>query len=344
MELKESKQRKCGRCSKPHKIFLAYGPHYFCENHFLEFFEKRVKKTIRKFHLISPGEKIVVGVSGGKDSLTTLFLLNEFFSESNELTALMLDEGIKGYRDKALKIAVMQCRQWKIPFKIVKFKEKFGITMQEIMKKIKGKGELGSSCSFCGPMRRHLLNTASRELKADKIATGHNLDDEVQSIAMNFFDNDMLRMARLGAIAGVKPFNQFVPRIKPLYECPESEIIAYANLKEIKYYGEECCPFSWQAKRNEFRSMVNQMESKFPGTKYSILRFFLQLKPLIESKYSKAELKECSFCGAPSSKEYCALCTKLKNLSEQKIVRQGKAVTKKKGRKLSCAQTKKLKK
>ncbi|MEW6294924.1 MAG: TIGR00269 family protein [Candidatus Diapherotrites archaeon] len=342
MELKESRQRKCDRCSRPHKIFLAYGPHYFCEKHFLEFFERRVKKTVRKFRLIKPGERIAVGVSGGKDSLTTLFLLNEFFSKSNELTALMLDEGIKGYRDKALKTAVMQCRQWKVPYKIVKFKERFGITMQEIMNKIEGKEELGSSCSFCGPMRRHLLNAVSMELKADKIATGHNLDDEVQSIAMNFFDNDLLRMARLGPIAGVKAFHQFVPRIKPLYECPESEIIAYANFKGIKYYGEECCPFSWQAKRNEFRSMINQMESKFPGTKYSILRFFMQLKPLIEGKYKKAELKECSFCGAPSSKELCALCSKLKNLSRQKIVSARKTEAKKEGR-LSCAQTKKLK-
>lgn len=308
------KEKKCDRCSLKSKILLPYGPHYFCERHFLEFFEKRVRKTIRKFRLFSKGERIVVGVSGGKDSLTALYLLDKFYSSTNEIHALMLDEGIPKYRDKALEIAKKNCKEWNIPFTVVSFRKRFGITMLEIMKKIKKKKELGSACSFCGPMRRNLLNEVSKGLKADKLVTGHNLDDETQSIVMNLFDNDLVRMARLGPKAGIKSFKQFIPRIKPLYECPETEIIAYADFKGIKHYREECCPFSWQAKRNSFRKMLNEFEAKFPGTKHSILKTFLQIKPLMEKKFIEWKVKECIECGAPTGGRVCKTCIQLKKL------------------------------
>ncbi len=302
---------KCDKCSKKAKLFLAYGPHNFCSEHFNSFFEQRFRKTIRRYKMLKKNDTVVIGVSGGKDSAVTLHLLNKFYSRPQTIKALIIDEGIPNYRDKAIKIAVKEVKEKGIEFKIMSYKEELGMQMTDVMKKTGRKKVLGSTCAFCGPFRRKLLNDGAIEMQATKLATGHNLDDEIQSIAMNFFDNDLKRMSRLGAVT--KGGKKLVPRIKPLCLAPEREIIAYTELNEIKYFKEHCCPFSWQAKRNEFRSMLNKMETKFPGTHYSILSTFENLKPLIKNRFK--EEKFCKQCGSPSSKELCSVCEKLLKLA-----------------------------
>ena len=307
-------EHKCNKCDKNAKMLLTYGPHRFCEQHFLEFFEKRVRKTLRKYGLVKRGEKLAVGVSGGKDSVTVLYMLNKILGKGNEITAVLIDEGIPGYRDKALKVAEKNCSEIGVQYETFSFKEMYGTTNSEIMKKIAGNKELGSSCAFCGVLRRNALNAAALKLKADKLVTGHNLDDEVQSILMNFFENDWKRMVRLGAVAGGSKSKEFVPRIKPLYETPEQEIVAFVNFTGLKVYSEECCPFSWQAKRNEFRTMLDKMETKFPGTKYSILQSFKTIKPKLSVSDFAGELKKCGKCGNPTSGEICRVCIQLEKI------------------------------
>jgi len=301
----------CDKCSKKSKFRLNYGPMNFCSDHFNSFFKQRFKKTIRKYNLLKKKDVVVLGVSGGKDSMTALHLLNKFFSKEQTIKALMIDEGIPNYRDKALKLAKKEVKKLGIEFKEISFKERLGKTMIDVMKKTGRKKLVGSTCAFCGPFRRKLLNEGTIELHGTKMATGHNLDDEIQSITMNFFDNDLKRMSGLGPITqGTK---QLIQRIKPLYLSPEKEIIAFAELNEINYFKEHCCPFSWQAKRNEFRGMLNQMENKFPGTFYSILSAFENMNPLLKDKFK--EENYCQKCGSSSSGKICAACMKLKKLS-----------------------------
>ncbi len=283
----------------------------YCPEHFNNFFEQRFKKTIRKYSLLKKKDVIAVGVSGGKDSMTLLYLLKKFYSKEQKIKALMINEGIPKYRDKSLKLAKKEAEKLEVEFKEISFKERLGKTMIDVMKKTGRKKTIGSTCSFCGPFRRKLLNEGAIELNATKLATGHNLDDEVQSIAMNFFDNDLKRMSRLGA--KTKGTKKLLPRIKPLYLTPEKEIIAFAELNQINYFKEHCCPFSWQAKRNDFRSMLNQMENRFPGTFYSILSSFENFQPLLKDKFK--EENYCKECGASSSKNLCSACVKLKKLS-----------------------------
>lgn len=309
-------KEKCVKCSKKAVINLAYGQHRFCAEHFNEFFEKRIRKTLRKYRLIKSGEKIAVGVSGGKDSMVVLHMLNKTLRKGNEITAIMVDEGIPKYRDVAIKLAVEECEKIDVAYEIVSFEKMYGLTNIEIMKKISKDKSLGSSCAFCGVLRRDALNKTALKINADKIATGHNLDDEAQSILMNFFDNDWKRMSRIGAISNSKKLKEFVPRIKPLYETPEEEIILYAEMNEINYYKGKCCPFRWMAKRNKFRNMLNDFETKFPGTKYSILQSLETIKPNIQNLNKKSELKKCKKCGNPSSSDLCQVCrqiAKIKN-------------------------------
>lgn len=311
-----SKKSNCDKCKKNAKILLPYGPHNYCKEHFIRHFERRVKRTIRNYGLVKPKEHIAVGLSGGKDSAVTLYLLNKIFSKSNRITAIMVDEGIPKYRDRALKVAKENCGVLGVDYELRSFKEEFGLTMASAMKKISKNKKMGTSCSYCGVLRRSLLNKTAKEIKADKVATGHNLDDETQSIVMNFFDNDLRRLARLGAVAGILGFKQFVPRIKPLYETPETEVTSYANFLGIKYFRkEESCPFRWQAKRNAYRSMLDKMEEKFPGTKYSILRSFIGIKPKIKEFAGKSgKMGKCEICGGPSSGRICQTCKQIKKL------------------------------
>ena len=150
------------------------------------------------------------------------------------------------------------------------------------------------------------MNRFAREMIAGKLATGHNLDDEAQSVLMNVFDADFARMARIGPKSPVT--KGFVPRIKPLYSSPEREIIAFAKIAGIKYFEQKSCPFKWQAKRNDFRQMVEEFESKYPGTMFSTVKFLKEVKESAGKKAWSGKLETCSKCGEPCSGKVCKAC------------------------------------
>lgn len=328
----------CNRCTAESKIFLPYGSHNFCAEHFLEFFERRVRKTTRMNGLVKPHEKIAVGVSGGKDSMTTLFLLNKIFGKGIELHAIIIDEGIEGYRDKAVKIATEQCEALEVDYTVVRQKQELGYSTDELAMKIAGNAALGAStCSFCGVFRRHILNKYALELSADKLATGHNLDDECQSIVMNIFNNDIAKLARLGPIVNMHAKDGMVPRIKPLYECPEKEIIAFAAFAGIEHYSEECCPHSYQARRNAYREMLNKMEEQFPGTKFAILGSFEKMKPGLQQISAGEKVQHCEQCEMPSSGKICNTCSQLAKLQNYEKI---KTSSKQKDTSKTCLTTK----
>ncbi|MAG22262.1 MAG: TIGR00269 family protein [Candidatus Diapherotrites archaeon] len=309
---------KCDRCESKAAIELLYGPHKFCKDHFTHFFEKRVKRTCRTNGLVGKGEKLLVAVSGGKDSCVALYLMHKIFGKSNELEALLIDEEIEGYRDAALNFAEENCKAWGIPFTRISFKDEFGFTMVDVMKKTGAKKRIGGTCSFCGVLRRKIMNQYAKKLGANKLVTGHNLDDETQSTLMNVCEADIQRLVRLGPITRMKKGKGFVPRIKPLWDSPEIEIIAFAHYKGVKHYEEQCCPFKWQAKRNTYRSVLNHLESQFPGTMYSILSFLKQAKPKLAGKSAKVKLNACKECGEPTSGKECAACKLIKKITDAK--------------------------
>jgi len=311
--------QKCDRCQKQAKIFLPYGPLWLCESHFLEFFEKRVRKTINRYKLVKPGEKIAVGVSGGKDSITALHLLKKIFPKGTEIVGVCIDEGIKGYRDKALKVAKGHFEELEVDYTVLKMKKELGFSMTEIAKRLherKGEQETQGTCSYCGVFRRKMLNDFAVGEKCDKLATGHNLDDEAQTILMNVLQNDFEKFSRLGPITtGGKGF---VKRIKPLYETPEKEIIAFTQFQGLKVYSAECCPFSWQAKRNAFRKALDEIAEKYPNAKHSAISFQQKISPFLEKRESQEAMEYCRACGMPSSGIECAACTQLKKLINKK--------------------------
>ena len=303
----------CKNCIGKPVIQLTNNNVKLCKNHFIKYFEKKVKKTIIKFNLIEKDDKTCVAISGGKDSIAVLNVLSKIKGKDKKfrIETILIDEGIKDYRDKTMKDAASFCERNNIKLNIFSYKEEFGYTLDEILKKLKI-----MPCSICGTLRRYLLNKKARELGFTKLATGHNMDDEAQSILMNQLRNNMKVNARLGPINGIKKDSGFVKRIKPLYLMTEKEVASYVFLKGFNVRFAEC-PYSDVGYRSEVRDLLNNFESKYHGTKDSIVNSFLEILPMLKEKYKEeSSLKYCSLCGEPTSKEKCQACVYVKKLTD----------------------------
>ncbi|VVB59233.1 tRNA 2-thiocytidine biosynthesis protein TtcA [uncultured archaeon] len=157
-------------------------------------------------------------------------------------------------------------------------------------------------------MRRFLLNKTARNIGADVLGIGHNLDDETQAIMANYIRGDLLRGVRLGANAFSVQDRRFVPRIKPLREVPEKEVALYAILKGLNPDLAEC-PYAEESFRWDVRNILNELEAKYPGTKYSVLRTFDRIKPALgKATVGDSKINTCKLCGEPASNDVCKVC------------------------------------
>ncbi len=216
---------RCDKCSAPAIIFQKYSGLHLCQKHFLADVEKKIKREVRKAKVEGT---LAVALSGGKDSAVALYVLTELLSKSRtKIVAITVDEGIAGYRDIALRTAASLITQLGIEWRVISFEQQFGVRIDEVMER---------PCTLCGILRRSLLNRAAKEIGAAALATGHNLDDEAQTILMNYLRGDIDRLLRLdhSIKAGL------VRRIKPLKYVPEKEIALYAIIKGIPVDLEEC--------------------------------------------------------------------------------------------------------
>jgi len=292
-----------------------YSGEKLCGKCFCKSIESRVRGTISKYEMLEPRDKIVVAVSGGKDSVTLLHILTKIekvFPEAT-LSAVTVDEGIKGYRDEALKVAAKNCRKLGVEHLVTSFKEMYGYQLDEIVKTIWEREEKGlTPCSYCGVLRRRALNTVAREADVNKLATAHSLDDETQTMILNIIHGDAIRIARAKPVlTEIHP--KLIQRVKPLCEVPEKEIAFYAYLRKIEFQGIPC-PYAQTALRNDVRTMLNRMEEKHAGTKFAIFRSIERIRPALEAMAEEAKLKDCRICGEPTVGELCKPCQMLQEL------------------------------
>lgn len=292
----------CRNCNiKP--VYKMLNDKNLCKKCFIKYFERKVLKTIRLYKLISKNDAVVCGYSGGKDSVTNLYILNNLLKKyGKQPIALAIDEGIRGYRNKTLDDARKFCKQYKIPLKIISYKKEFGTTLDRFLRKWKGR-----PCTPCGVFRRYLLNKGSRELGATKLATGHNLDDEAQSILMNQIKGNMQLSAKLGPVTGVLVHPKFIRRVKPLYFMTEKEVTVYAKLQGFPVHFSEC-PNFYDNFRDYIGSILNSLEVKYPGAKHGFINAFLQVLPSLRERYQHDEIGTCNSCGEPATKNKCKAC------------------------------------
>ncbi|NYZ78322.1 TIGR00269 family protein [Candidatus Micrarchaeota archaeon] len=307
----------CNKCGKREAIIeIRYASSDFCRNCFMEFFEKRVKKANYDFKLARRGDVIAVGVSGGKDSTAMLYILDKLAREIGEITLvpILVNEGIKGYRDKTAKKAREACERLGFELREYSFEKEYGLTMDGTAA---FKKREYPTCSYCGVWRKALLNKAALEAGANKLAIGHNADDTAQTFLMNLMRRDLPRLTRSGPLSGVVERDCFARRIKPLIYVLERETAHYAELLELPYY-RGSCPYSVEAMRGVVKDFLNAAEFKHPGTKLALLSSFLALKKELGEKTGELDsdesLKKCGECGAPSASASCRACAFLKEL------------------------------
>lgn len=259
-----------------------------------------------------------MALSGGKDSVVALHILNSL-RERNiiDLIAITIDEGIEGYRDEGIKIARENARQLGIEHRIVTFKEYFGRTLDEMMSKnlkreLKNKEtEPRHACTYCGVFRRWILNKVAQEEGATKIATGHNLDDETQSILMNYLEGNLNNLIRIGPKSESKN-RKFTIKIKPLREIPEKEVALFAVAADLKVHLAGC-PYAGDSFRGEVGRFIKELTENHPTIMYSTLRGFDRIKPVIKKDITtKKSTGTCKRCGEPSAGELCKACTFLR--------------------------------
>ncbi len=302
--------KECSFCGRRAVYYEKTSGVYRCDRCFEERVEKKFRQTISKEDLVSNGDKVVAAVSGGPDSVTNLHLLNDYSNHRDiELVSLTIDEGIEGYRDESESIARQNAEELGVTHWTISFKEVFGKTLDELAR-ISEERDGPNPCTLCGILRRSLLNQAARELEADKLAIAHNLDDEVQTIMLNYLRGDISRLYRLGAKSKGK--EGFVPRIKPLREISEKEAAIYGMLKDLDIHLGNCPYISGM--RSEVRTFLNEMEKNHPTTKFKVLRMFDKLKPHLPKSSEEFELGECEVCGEPATEDLCRSCELLEKL------------------------------
>jgi uncharacterized protein (TIGR00269 family) len=307
----------CTLCERREAVFMRpYSGEKLCGRCFCKSIENKVRATISRYEMFQPNDKIMVAVSGGKDSITLLHILNKIEKAFPEATlcAVTVDEGIRGYRDEAVKLAVKNCGKLGVEHIVTSFKERYRYKLDELVSMIGERCEKElTPCSYCGVLRRRALNTAAREAGVDKLATGHNLDDETQTMILNILHGDALRIARVKPVlAVVHP--KLIQRVKPFCMVPEREIAFYAYLKKIEFQGIPC-PYAGTALRNDIRTMLNRVEKKHAGTKFTIFKSMERIRPALEATAEEAKLQDCKRCGEPTIGELCKPCQMLEKLS-----------------------------
>ncbi|MHC1590711.1 MAG: TIGR00269 family protein, partial [Candidatus Helarchaeales archaeon] len=156
-------------------------------------------------------------------------------------------------------------------------------------------------------LRRRALNMAARKHDATKLALGHNLDDEAQTILMNVLRADLERIYRLDPRPVLK-HPKLVPRIKPLREIPEKETSLYLYHEKLPFHSVEC-PYTPMALRRQIQSVLNELEAKNPTIKFNLLRFFDKLHPILQEHPPLTKsFKICSKCGEITNATTCKYC------------------------------------
>lgn len=289
-----------------------------CKEHFIVRFEERVRSTIADNGLLPSPEasahaspRICVAVSGGKDSLTTLFVLRRI---GYAVEALAIDEGIAGYREHTLEDLRAFCGAHNIPLRIVAFADEVGAPLDAMLAD-------GSRhpCMVCGTYRRALLNKHAQGY--DLVATGHNADDEAQSVLMNLLKANSF-FARGGpkvGFPGETVPRGFVQRIKPLYGCTEKEVVTYALLNGIRFGFAEC-PYASRSFRGRIRDALNVYEAQHPGAKRRVLERYLAAREHLH-KVTPC-IVPCASCGAPSPRGACGACVLTEELAVAGILRR----------------------
>lgn len=300
------KCRKCGRKAvinmRQHKLAL-------CGEDFLTWFTKQTLYTIHRDRLFRSDAKILVAVSGGKDSLALWDVLSRLDFNCDGIYIGLGISGEDKYSECSQGYAKRFADERGLRLKIIDVEETYGASIPEASKV--SRRRVGKPCSLCGLTRRYIMNRAALEGNYDVLVTGHNLDDEAATLMGNTMN------WLVGYLKSQSPLLEektgFVRKAKPFHRFYERETAAYALIRGIEYIQQEC-PFSADAKSIYYKNLLNHIETDRPGAKQSFYLSYLQNKNRMKFSMpdddSPSIDQTCIICGQPTKgSNRCAFCS-----------------------------------
>ena len=288
---------KCTRCKSPAVIEVRRHNAAYCKDCFLHVFRGQVERAIAKWEMIRSDDRVLVAVSGGKDSLALWDVLLDLGYAAE---GLYLGLGIGGYSDRSAQLTRAFAEARDASLHEVDLDGTYGFDVPTA-----GRKGSRSTCAVCGLSKRYVFNKAALDGGYDVIATGHNLDDEAATLLGNTLRWQTDSIARQAPVLPAK--EGMVKKVKPLFRLSELETAAYAFLRGIDYVVEEC-PLVAGNTQLRYKDAMNAIESTSPGTKSQFLFGYLDRgRPLFRGA-DDAELSACRSCGQPTTGRFCAFC------------------------------------
>jgi uncharacterized protein (TIGR00269 family) len=298
---------KCRKCGETAVINMRQHKLALCAEHYLEWLPEQVQRAIEKYAMFRPGEKILVAVSGGKDSLSLWDILARLgYAADGLYIGLGIDGGF-GYSQQSRQISERFAAQRGLNLHVVEVASTYGATIPELAD-ISNRGH-GKPCSVCGMTKRYIMNRVAHDGGYDVLATGHNLDDEVAVLmqnTLNWAGGYLVRQAPV--LPASRP--GLARKVKPLCRTYEREMAAYALVRGIEYIYDEC-PHAVGSTTIYYKEILSQMEEKRPGAKLQFYLSFLQAKEagLFAAQANEPDLHACERCGQPTSAPgECSFC------------------------------------
>lgn len=300
---------KCDRCENNAVYSRKYSGENLCSDCFSNSILRKTAKTISKYNMIQNNELVCVAVSGGKDSLALLHVLSKMAKNHNfRIHAVTIDEGIPGYREEALDIVKEFCAKLGVEHTIYPYRELFGLTLDDSLKQ--NENDRLSSCSICGTFRRRAMDHAAKQIDASVIATGHNLDDVLQTFVINTLSGDTNKIGWMDPDTS----DNSLRKIKPFCEIYESEIVFYAFTNNLPFQTEPC-PHTNEGIRTEIREFLNKLENSHSGIKNSMYRSVLKISQTMKDANYK-EKTRCTSCGSECTGKICSVCKMIIDLQD----------------------------
>jgi uncharacterized protein (TIGR00269 family) len=292
---------------RQHKLAL-------CKDHYLEWIPAQTVRFIEKYQMFEAGARVLVAVSGGKDSLALWDILDGLGYSADGLYIGLGIDGEIDYSNQSHKLAAAFAAKRNLQLISVDVEAAEGAPIPQAAR-LTRRGQ-GKPCSVCGMTRRHIMNRVAREGDYDVLVTGHNLDDEAAVLLGNTLTWSVGYLARQGPV--LEASNGLVRKAKPFCRFYEREIAAYALLRGIEYMYDEC-PYSVGAKSIYHKELLNSVENDRPGTKLAFYLSFLRAKDqgfLLPA--DSVTLDICSSCGQPTgAPEMCAYCRTWRQVRER---------------------------